>query len=139
MRGSDAQSQHSDFLRHAPTPGVKGFAILTGIEASLRGILVSVWPLVMYRALDENAASVSLFYFVVGVVSLFFGLMVPWISRYVPRRWVYTGGVAFYLIGSCLAIIGADPRAAGADLHEHGDGDGVHLHQCLCHGLHRPP
>ncbi len=95
-----------EFLRHAPTPGVKGFAVLAGIEASLRGILISVWPLVLYRALDENAARVSLIYFAVGIASLSWGLMVPWVSRFVPRRWVYTLGAGFYVAGSCMAIIG---------------------------------
>ncbi|MGL4281272.1 MAG: MFS transporter [Albidovulum sp.] len=92
------------FLRHAPTPGVQGFALLAGIEASLRGMLVSVWPLAMYAALSQNAGSVSLAYFIVGVASLIWGLMVPWISRTIPRRWVYTMGCAFYLISGCLEI-----------------------------------
>ncbi len=95
-----------EFLRHAPTPGVRGFAILAGIEASLRGILISIWPLVLYRALGENAAHVSLLYFITGVASLSWGLMVPWISRFVPRRWVYTLGAVFYIAGSLLAIRG---------------------------------
>ena len=93
-------------LRHAPVPGVKGFAILTGIEASLRGLLISIWPLVLYRALAEDAAAVSLIYLAAGVASLVWGLMVPWISRFIPRRWVYTGGVGLYLIGGIAAIIG---------------------------------
>ncbi len=95
-----------EFLRHAPVPGVKGFAILNGIEASLRGILISIWPLVLYRALDDDAAAVSLAYFGIGIASLIVGLMVPWIGRFVPRRWVYTAGVGFYLIGGPLAIAG---------------------------------
>ena len=32
--------------------------------------------------------------------------MVPWISRFVPRRWVYTGGAALYLVAAPLAMIG---------------------------------
>ncbi|MCW3780540.1 MFS transporter [Defluviimonas salinarum] len=95
-----------DILRHARIPGVKGFAVLNGIEASLRGLLVSIWPLVLYRALSDDAAAVSLYYFGIGVSSLFFGLMVPWIGRFLPRRWVYTAGVGFYLIGCPLAILG---------------------------------
>lgn len=92
------------FLRHAPTPGVKGFAILAGIEASLRGTLVSVWPLVNYAALSEDAGKVSLAYLIVGIASLLWGLMVPWISRFIPRRWVYTGGCLAYVGGAVLAI-----------------------------------
>lgn len=92
------------FLRHAPTPGVRGFALLAGIEASLRGMLVSVWPLAMYQSLAENAGRVSLAYFIVGIASLLWGLMVPWISRTIPRRWVYTLGCAFYLVSGLLEI-----------------------------------
>jgi hypothetical protein len=92
------------FLRHAPTPGVQGFALLAGIEASLRGMLVSVWPLAMYAALSQNAGSVSLAYFIVGIASLVWGLMVPWISRFIPRRWVYTMGCAFYLLSGLLEV-----------------------------------
>jgi MFS family permease len=93
-------------LRHAPVPGVKGFAVLTGIEASLRGLLISIWPLVLYRALAEDAAAVSLVYLAAGIASLIWGLMVPWISRFIPRRWVYTGGVSFYFVGGICAIVG---------------------------------
>lgn len=94
------------FLRHAPTPGVRGFAALAGIEASLRGMLVSVWPLVMYDALDENAGRVTIAYFIAGVASLLWGLMVPWGSRFIPRRWTYTGGALLYFAGTLLAIFG---------------------------------
>ncbi|MDI3337903.1 MFS transporter [Defluviimonas aestuarii] len=93
-------------LRHAPVPGVKGFAVLTGIEASLRGLLISIWPLVLYRAMAEDAAAVSLIYLAAGIAALVWGLLVPGISRVIPRRWVYTGGVGFYLVGGTCAIIG---------------------------------
>ncbi|MFN6952209.1 MAG: MFS transporter [Albidovulum sp.] len=95
-----------EFLRHAPTPGVTGFAVLAGIEASLRGTLVSIWPLVMYDAMGADAARVSLVYFVAGVASLFWGLMVPWFNRHVPRRWLYTLGAGLYVAGALLAIRG---------------------------------
>ena len=95
-----------EFLRHAPNPGVKGFAVLAGIEASLRGTLVSVWPLVMYKAMGEDAARVSLVYFLAGIASLSWGLMVPWLNRHVPRRWVYTVGAGLYVLGALLAIRG---------------------------------
>lgn len=93
-------------LRHAPVPGVKGFAVLTGIEASLRGLLISIWPLVLYRAMAEDAAAVSLIYLAAGIAALVWGLLVPGISRVIPRRWIYTGGVGFYLVGGTCAIIG---------------------------------
>ena len=59
----------SEWLRHAPLPGVGGFALLTGIEAVGRGILISVFPLAMYQAL-EDAALVSKVYFAVGILSI---------------------------------------------------------------------
>ena len=37
------------WLRHAPTPSVRGVAVLAGTEAIFRGILISVFPLLMYR------------------------------------------------------------------------------------------
>lgn len=94
------------FLRHAPTPGVTGFAVLAGIEASLRGMLTSVWPLVMYQALDESAARVSLLYLLAGIASLSWGLMLPWLNRHVPRRWLYTLGAGLYVAGALVAIRG---------------------------------
>lgn len=94
-----------EWVRHAPTPGVRGFAILTGFDASVRGSLISVWPLVMYRALGD-AAAVSRVYFWVGVTALALGLMVPWMGRFIPRRWMYTLGISFYILGPSLAIVG---------------------------------
>lgn len=93
-------------LRRAPAPGPTGFAVLAGIEASLRGTLVSVWPLVMYQALGEDAGRVSLVYFSAGIASLSWGLMVPWLNRRVPRRWLYTLGASLYVVAGLLAIRG---------------------------------
>jgi hypothetical protein len=92
-------------LRHAPPPGAHGFAFLACFEASVRAILVSVWPLVLYDALG-SAAAVSRVYFLVGLVSLSTGLMVPWINRRIPRRWMFTLGGAAYLAGGMLGIAG---------------------------------
>jgi len=97
-----------EWLRHAPAPSVRGFALLAGSEAVARGILISVFPLVMYKAL-KDAAVVSEVYFVIGLLSLVTGLMVPFVSRYIPRRWVYTIGASFFVIGSLLAIVGSPP------------------------------
>ena len=54
-----------EWLRHAPAPSVRGFAVLAGTEAIARGILVSVFPLVMYQVL-KDAAFVSAVYFAIG-------------------------------------------------------------------------
>ncbi|MDT8854515.1 MFS transporter [Paracoccaceae bacterium Fryx2] len=105
------------FLRHAPTPRVASFALLAGLEAAVRGILISVMPLTIYDAV-RGAGAVSQIYFVVGVASLIWGLMVPWATRHVPRRWMYTAGACLYLVGMALAISGgpvAVPLALAAN------------------------
>ena len=94
------------WLSHAPAPGVKGFATLAGIEAVARGILVSVFPLAMYRAL-QDAALVSSIYFAVGFMSMVGGLLVPFLTRFIPRRWMYSGGAMMFFAGSLLAIHGS--------------------------------
>ncbi len=95
-----------EWLRHAPAPSVRGFAMLAAAEAVARGMLISVFPLAMYKAL-QDAAVVSKVYFLIGIASLVAGLMVPFISRYVPRRWVYVFGASLFVLGSLLAIQGA--------------------------------
>ncbi len=92
-------------LKLAPVPNVRAFAVLAGLEACVRGMLISVMPLVVYRALGD-AALVSRLYFVVGLLSLAVGLLVPWATRYLPRRWTYTVGALFYVLGAILAVIG---------------------------------
>jgi ACDE family multidrug resistance protein len=93
------------FLKHPPVPGVRGFATLAGLEAGVRGMLISTMPLVVYRALGD-AAVVSKLYFFVGALSMLTGLMVPWLTRFVPRRWMYSAGASLYLAGAALAIAG---------------------------------
>ena len=95
-----------EWLRHAPAPSVRGFAVLAGAEAIARGILVSVFPLVMYRALGD-AAAISAVYFAIGLASLIIGLSVPYLIRFVPRRWVYVAGTLMFASGAMLAILNA--------------------------------
>jgi ACDE family multidrug resistance protein len=92
-------------LRHSPTPRIEHFALLSGLDAAIRGVLISTMPLVVYTALG-TAQATSVLYFVAGIVALVWGLMVPWATRKVPRRWAYSGGVALYLIGNTLGAIG---------------------------------
>jgi MFS family permease len=93
------------WTRFTPAPGVRGFATLQGFEAITRGILVSVFPLEMYRAL-QDAQTVSQVYFMIGITSLIAGLMVPWLNRFLPRRWMYTTGACLYVLGSSISIFG---------------------------------
>lgn len=93
------------WIRHPPAPSVNGFALLAGAEAVARGILISVFPLSVFKAL-QDASVVSEVYFIVGLASLASGLLVPFITRYIPRRWVYIVGVLMFMAGSLLAIMG---------------------------------
>lgn len=103
-----------EWLRHAPAPSVRGFAVLAGAEAVARGILISVFPLVMYGALGD-ARIVSEVYFLVGLASLFVGLLIPYLIRFVPRRWVYIVGTQMFAGGALVAMLGT-PAAAIAGL-----------------------
>jgi MFS family permease len=93
-------------LRHSPVPKVQHFALLAGLDASVRGMLISAMPLTVYDAVG-NAESVSTAYFVAGLASLCLGLMVPWATRYIPRRWMYTLGTLLYILGAALAVHGS--------------------------------
>ena len=93
------------FLRHSAIPRLENFALLAGLEASVRGMLISVMPLAVYDALGD-AGSVSRVYFLAGIVSLIWGLMVPWATRHLPRRWMYSVGGGLYLLAMVLAIMG---------------------------------
>lgn len=108
------QKRIPEWLRHAPTPSLKQFAVLSGLEATMRGILISVFPLVMYAAF-KDAKTVSALYFYVGLASLAAGLAVPMVTRLVPRRWTYTIGALMFAAGSGLAIMGT-PEAVFAAL-----------------------
>ncbi|WP_294614270.1 MFS transporter [uncultured Roseovarius sp.] len=99
------QRRIPEWLRHAPAPSVRGFALLAGAEAMARGILISVFPLEMYTAL-QDASLVSEVYFMVGLLSLVVGLMVPFIGRFVARRWIYVAGALMFAGGALLAILG---------------------------------
>jgi hypothetical protein len=92
-------------LKHSPTPQVEHFALLAGLEAAVRGILISAMPLAVYEALGD-AQSTSAAYFIAGIVALIWGLMVPWATRFLPRRWAYTLGCGLYVTGMVLAVLG---------------------------------
>lgn len=85
----------------------------------MRGVALSVYPLVMYRAWG-SAAIVAQLYFVVGVVSLLTALSLPMVARVVPRRWVYTIGGCLYLVSAALAMAGGKLVAAALLCHTAG-------------------
>lgn len=92
-----------EWLRHSPAPSVRGFALLCGLEAIARGILISVFPIAVYTAFPD-AAKVSEIYLLVGIVSLITGLLVPFLTRYIPRRWIYIVGILMFIAGALIAV-----------------------------------
>ena len=94
-----------EWLRHAPAPSVRGFATLAAFEAITRGMLISVFPVAMYAAL-RDAALVSSIYFGIGIASLVVGLLVPFLTRFIPRRWMYGIGASAFVLGSVLSTLG---------------------------------
>jgi MFS family permease len=91
--------------RRPPNPGVRAFAFISAFDAIVRGTMLSVYPLLMYRAWG-SAVVVSQWYFAIGVVSLLTALAVPALARVLPRRWVYALGVCFYLLAAVFGVIG---------------------------------
>ena len=99
------QRRIPEWLRHAPAPSVRVFAALAGVESAARGILVSVFPIAMYRTFGDSR-TVSEIYFLIGIGSLVTVLLVPWLTRFVPRRWMYTVGVLLMIAGGVCAALG---------------------------------
>lgn len=80
--------------------------MLAGLEAAVRGTLISALPLVVYETMG-SAQATSRAYFTAGIVAMLWGLMVPWATRHVPRRWMYSAGCILYLVAMALAIYGS--------------------------------
>ncbi len=94
-----------EWLRHAPAPSVRGFAVLAAFDAVVRGMLLSVFPVALFAALGD-AATVSFVYFMIGVASLIVGLSVPFLTRFIPRRWMFAVGSCGYILGCGAAMTG---------------------------------
>jgi ACDE family multidrug resistance protein len=92
-------------LSHAATPRLQHFALLAGLEAAVRGTLISTIPIAVYDAFG-SAQNLSTVYFTAGVITLFWGLMVPRLTEIWPRRWVYSAGCVLYLISMVLFVMG---------------------------------
>lgn len=99
------QRRMPEWLRHSPTPNVRSFAVLAGLEAASRGMLISTFPIVVYRAIG-NAETVSEIYVFVGLISLASGLLVPWLGRFIARRWLFTAGTLMMISGCLSSIMG---------------------------------
>jgi ACDE family multidrug resistance protein len=85
--------------------GVRDFALLFGLDSAVRGLLLSVVPLEMYRAWGEGSV-VSALFLASGLASLMAGLLVPWAAARVGRGRMLVGAGAFYLLGLGLLAEG---------------------------------
>lgn len=92
-------------LHHAGTPKLQHFALLAGMEAAVRGTLISTIPIAVYDAFG-SAQNLSTVYFAAGVITLFWGLLVPRLTQIWPRRFVYSGGCLLYLVAMGLFVLG---------------------------------
>lgn len=92
-------------LKHSGSPRIEHFAILSGLEAAVRGVLISTVPIAVYDAFG-SASDLSTVYLFAGVITLFWGLLVPRLTQMIPRRWVYSGGCALYLVAMGLYVLG---------------------------------
>ena len=102
--------------RRSAQPGVRAFAFISAFDAVVRGTMLSVYPLLMYRAWGDSAV-VSQWYFGIGLVSLLTALSVPALVRRIPRRWVYAMGVGFYLLAAVFGIVGGKATTAALLCH----------------------
>ncbi len=92
------------------TPSLLSFAWIGAAEAIARGVTLSVYPLLLYRA-TGGAIQVSQIYLLVGCASLATVLAVPMLTRVMPRRWAHTLAVALYLLSAALGIAGGAATA----------------------------
>ncbi len=88
--------------------GVTSFAILAAGEAAARSILISVYPILMYRSLGD-AKTVSEVYFLIGLASLTMAMITPMLGRLVPRRWLYTAAAIGMGSGNVVALVFGTP------------------------------
>ena len=102
-------------LKHSATPKITDFAVLSGLEAAVRGTLISTVPIAVYDAFG-SASDLSTVYLAAGIITLFWGLLVPRITQMLPRRWVYSAGCVLYLVAMALFIMGTPMSVQAAIL-----------------------
>ena len=83
-----------------PKRGALAFASLFAVESFARALISTVVS-VQAHDLLQSSQKVSVLFTCVSLAVLISTLMLPLIFRYVPRRWIYTGGV----VGLCLASL----------------------------------
>jgi MFS family permease len=93
--------------RGAPAPDARAFALLGGLEAVVRGLLLSATPVLAYRAIGD-AQALSAVYTAAGVAALGLALVTPWLGRVVARRRLYVGSALGFVASGALVALDAD-------------------------------
>jgi MFS family permease len=83
-----------------PKRGALAFASLFALESFARALISTVVSVQAHDIL-QSSQKVSMLFTCVSMAVLISTLTLPLIFRYVPRRWIYTGGVA----GLCFASL----------------------------------
>jgi hypothetical protein len=86
-------------------PSLRAFAVVGATDSLVRGVALSIYPLLMFRAWGD-ALVVSQMYFAVGVLSLLTGLTVPLVMRYLARRWLYSAGAMLFVLSAAIGMVG---------------------------------
>lgn len=96
-----------------PSAGVIQFATLAAFEAAARAVIISVFPVLLFRNLG-SAAAVSEAYLAAGIVSLVVALFTPWLAGKIPRRWLYTLGVCAMIASNLAMVLFGEDAAVAA-------------------------
>ena len=94
--------RHPVWVTRAARPGATVFAVLFTLESLARATLVTVIPLQAFE-LFGSARNVSILATLVGVSGLVGSFSIPFLIRWLRRRWVYTLG-AVLLAGAALLL-----------------------------------
>lgn len=92
------------WLGAVSSPGITSLAVLWAVSSFYRALLITVLPLLAYRLLGD-ARQVSLFYFLVSIVSVGGSLALPWLVRRFRRRFVLSFGALAAPAGMALLAI----------------------------------
>ncbi|MDQ6438233.1 MFS transporter [Mesorhizobium sp. LHD-90] len=97
------QVRHPIWLPVVRPAGAKTFATLYAVESFARATVSSVIPIQAYEILASKQG-VSILYTVVALLGLSATLFMPMLIGLLSRRWVYTIGTCFLMLGSALFV-----------------------------------
>lgn len=92
------------WMRVVDRPGARVFASLNAVEAMSRALIAGILPLEAER-LIQDALRISVLYTVIGVVAFLSSFLVPLAMRRLPRRWIFSIGVACMVVAPLLLML----------------------------------